>query len=211
MAKIYAVKKGIKTGIFNTWDECKNQVNGFSGAEYKSFTNMSDALSYLGKNIPAENAQTDTSLDVLKHLYNNSEKALAYVDGSYDAKNKRYSCGVVIITDGEMLEYNEVGNDETLIDMHNVAGELLGATRAIEIVKSRNCSEIDIYYDYSGIEKWAEHEWKTNTQGTAAYVEFIDNIRKELKINFFKVKGHTGVELNERVDELAKNALGIKK
>ena len=35
--KIYAVRKGRKTGIFQTWDETKEQVDGFSGAEYKSF------------------------------------------------------------------------------------------------------------------------------------------------------------------------------
>jgi len=35
--KIYAVQKGKKTGIFNTWEECQKQINGFSGAIYKSF------------------------------------------------------------------------------------------------------------------------------------------------------------------------------
>ena len=30
--KVYAVKKGITTGIFNTWNECKRQVHGFPGA-----------------------------------------------------------------------------------------------------------------------------------------------------------------------------------
>ena len=35
--KYYAVRKGKKTGIFQTWDECKLQVTGFSGAEYKRF------------------------------------------------------------------------------------------------------------------------------------------------------------------------------
>lgn len=28
MAKFYAVKEGKKTGIYHTWDECKEQVNG---------------------------------------------------------------------------------------------------------------------------------------------------------------------------------------
>ena len=32
--KYYAVKKGLKTGIFRTWDECKASVNGYSGAVY---------------------------------------------------------------------------------------------------------------------------------------------------------------------------------
>ena len=41
--KIYAVRKGHKTGLFYTWDECKKQVNGFSGAEYKSFQTLDEA------------------------------------------------------------------------------------------------------------------------------------------------------------------------
>jgi len=35
--KIYAVQKGKQTGIFNSWEECQKQINGFSGAIYKSF------------------------------------------------------------------------------------------------------------------------------------------------------------------------------
>ena len=45
--KFYAVKKGKCAGIYNTWDECKSQVNGFSGAEYKSFLTMDEAKEYV--------------------------------------------------------------------------------------------------------------------------------------------------------------------
>ena len=34
--KIYAVRKGNKTGLFYSWDECK-AVHGYSGAEYMDF------------------------------------------------------------------------------------------------------------------------------------------------------------------------------
>ena len=34
--KIYAVKKGKITGVFETWEECKASVEGYPGAEYKS-------------------------------------------------------------------------------------------------------------------------------------------------------------------------------
>ena len=37
--KYYAVRSGRKTGVFLSWAECEEQVKGFSGAEYKSFTN----------------------------------------------------------------------------------------------------------------------------------------------------------------------------
>lgn len=48
--KYYAVKKGKKPGIYQTWDECKKQTNGFSGAKYKSFNSLSDAEDYLNIN-----------------------------------------------------------------------------------------------------------------------------------------------------------------
>jgi ribonuclease HI len=41
--KWYVVWKGIKTGIFDTWDECKAQVHAVEGAKYKSFENKAEA------------------------------------------------------------------------------------------------------------------------------------------------------------------------
>lgn len=50
MAKFYAVRKGNKPGIYRTWDECKEQIHKFKGAEYKSFTSERDALNYINEN-----------------------------------------------------------------------------------------------------------------------------------------------------------------
>ena len=47
--KYYAVKVGEKTGIYETWEECKANVDGYPGALYKSFKNISDAYAYLGQ------------------------------------------------------------------------------------------------------------------------------------------------------------------
>jgi ribonuclease HI len=46
--KYYAVLKGRKTGIFTSWEECEEQVNGFSGAVYKSFKTRGEAEAALG-------------------------------------------------------------------------------------------------------------------------------------------------------------------
>ena len=37
-------------GIYKTWDECKAQVNGFSGASYKGFATLAEAEEYFQKN-----------------------------------------------------------------------------------------------------------------------------------------------------------------
>ena len=45
--KWYAVRRGRKVGLFDTWEKCKNQVHGYSASEYKSFRDINDALTYL--------------------------------------------------------------------------------------------------------------------------------------------------------------------
>ncbi|MFK7050812.1 Ribonuclease H [Flavobacterium columnare] len=35
--KFYVVWKGIETGVFTSWEDCKAQTNGFDGAVFKSF------------------------------------------------------------------------------------------------------------------------------------------------------------------------------
>ena len=45
--KIYAVKNGHEKGLFTSWEDCKKSVDGFAGAVYKSFTNISEAQAYL--------------------------------------------------------------------------------------------------------------------------------------------------------------------
>ena len=46
--KYYAVLKGRKIGIFESWAECEEQINGFSGALYKSFKSRGKAEEALG-------------------------------------------------------------------------------------------------------------------------------------------------------------------
>ena len=39
----YAVARGRKPGIFSTWDECKQQTDGFHGARFKGFKSKQEA------------------------------------------------------------------------------------------------------------------------------------------------------------------------
>lgn len=41
--KFYVVWKGKHPGIFETWDDCKAQIAGFKGAQYKSFSSFAEA------------------------------------------------------------------------------------------------------------------------------------------------------------------------
>ena len=45
----YAVRIGRAPGIYLSWEECKEQVNGFPSAAYKSFTNLKDAQAFISE------------------------------------------------------------------------------------------------------------------------------------------------------------------
>ena len=193
--KYYAVRQGRTIGVFNSWDECKEQVSGYSGAEYKSFMTIEEANAYIKKE---ENAAPDT------------DGAIAYVDGSYLHKKKMFSFGAVIIFGGEEKHFKEAFSDFELASMRNVAGEIKGAEFVMKYCVLINIPSVDIYYDYEGIEKWCSGAWKANKNGTIAYREIYKSCAEKIKISFHKVKGHSGNKYNDLVDSLAKSALGIE-
>lgn len=192
--KYYAVRNGRKTGIFEAWDECKRQVDGFSGAEYKSFAKIEDAKSYLaGVNEAVKPSGT-----------------VAYVDGSYNIETCEFSFGAVIFSGDEVQTFSQKFSDPELAAMRNVAGEIKGSEFVMRYCLENGIDEVAVYYDYEGISAWAEGRWKTNKHGTIAYKEFYDGIKSRLKVTFVKVKGHSGDKYNDMADRLAKDALGIK-
>lgn len=51
--KFYVVWEGLAPGIYDSWDECRLQVEGYPGAKYKSFNSQTDATNAFRGN-PAE-------------------------------------------------------------------------------------------------------------------------------------------------------------
>ncbi len=137
------------------------------------------------------------------------EKITAYVDGSYNVATKEYSYGAVIFAGDKKECFSEKFNDPELATMRNVAGELEGSMKAMRYAVEAGAKELDIFYDYEGIEKWCTGAWKTNKDGTKAYKAFYVQISQKVKVNFHKVKGHSGDRYNDEADVLAKAALGI--
>jgi len=200
--KLYAVKNGRANGIFKSWDECKEQVDGYSGAVYKSFVSLNDANEYLGIAEVTESYEVNVSSDSL---------AMAYVDGSYDDKTKHYSYGMIIFHDQIEERFAEKYSDPLLVGMRNVAGEIIGAQKAMQFCLDNDISSLELCYDYEGIEKWCTGEWKAKKEGTKAYKEFYNEISDILSVKFVKIVGHSGDKYNDIADELAKSALGISK
>lgn len=196
--KYYAVKVGKTPGIYNTWDDCKAQVDGVSGATYKSFKTAAEAAEYMGWGSETKAPDSEAPYD-----------GVAYVDGSYNVATGEFSYGVVMFHEGTELHFNRKFDDASLAEMRNVAGEIKGAEAAMEYAYNNGIKRLSIYHDYEGIAKWPLRQWKANKEETKAYQAFYDNIAKNVDITFIKVKGHSGDKYNDEADRLAKEALGI--
>ena len=182
-------------------EECENQVKGYSGAKYKKFSSYEEAKNFVNSNDKIYEAKNPLKLK--------DNEMVAYVDGSFDKDSRYYSYGVVIFTAEGKKTYSQKENDEIMVDMRNVAGEIKGAMYAMEHALRNGKDVLYLHYDYLGIEKWAIGEWKTNKDGTRKYKEYYDSIKDKLKVKFEKVKAHSGVKYNEEADKLAKEALNI--
>lgn len=202
--KYYAVKKGIKPGVYETWEECKENIRGFSGAEYRSFKTKEEAQAFV-----------DAGTINLEEVNLDELTSYAFVDGSFNIDTRVYGYGGFLMykkeddTDFTKVTLKGSGSDEDTAAMQNVAGEILGSQAAIEKAIELELKELTIFYDYMGIEMWAKGLWQCNKKGTLRYQQYCKSVKDKITLNFVKVKGHTGIEGNEEADKLAKEAVGI--
>lgn len=220
--KVYAVKKGRTTGLFMTWADCQEQVTGFPGAVFKSFEDPNAALAWLMGSANATAAPTKTR--TAHRAATSAHQAptapapsdadtdfIIYTDGSC-LRNPAGPGGWAMVAkamaDGEVTERSG-GSPSTT----NNKMELTAAIEALRFAPegSRVALYTDSQYLKNGITKWI-FAWKRRGWKKAdgqpvlnqpLWIE-LDNLYNSHKVTFHWVKGHAGVDLNERCDELAK-------
>jgi len=125
----------------------------------------------------------------------------AYVDGSY--KDGKVGWGAVIVKSGKLYgEFSGVVDDKDVMGTRQVAGELRAVEEVIFWCKEQKVKEINIHYDYAGISEWVTGAWKAKNPVTQKYRDYVRS--SCLKINWIKVKSHSGVKYNDMADELAR-------
>lgn len=131
-----------------------------------------------------------------------------FVDGSF--MNGKVGYGFLIIKDGIVLKksFGKLGDEYSrYFNLRNVLGEIKAIIESIEFCIKEGLTEIHIHYDYEGLKKWANLEWKAKNEITHQYQEYILDASKKLKIIWLKEKAHSDSMLNAFADRLAKKAL----
>ena len=220
--KIYAVRNGRQTGLFTTWAECQKQVNGYAGARFKGFTNAEEAMRWLSGDDTAASPSARVSAHHPVHppksqpLHrtnpsNADQDYIIYTDGSC-LRNPDGPGGWAMVArtmaTGAVSEQSG-GHPSTT----NNRMELTAAIKALQWAPSgsRVALYTDSQYLKNGITRWLaawkRRGWKKADGMPVLNRELwmaLDALYASHIVTFHWVKGHAGIDLNERCDQLAK-------
>jgi len=129
------------------------------------------------------------------------------VDGSF--QNGKTSYGAIIRKEGKVIKkLSGIVSVRDVDGSRQIAGELQAVIESVNWCLKKSITDVTIYYDYAGIENWARGRWMAKKNITKQYAMFMN--KAGLKIEWHKIKSHTGVYWNEEADKLAINALTSK-
>jgi ribonuclease HI len=166
----YVVWQGKKTGIFNSWDECKRQVEGVKGAQYMGFYTLDEAKMALEKTydfFKGQKGKKKKLTDKEIERYGKPIGEAIAVDAAFNGKTK-------------MLEYQGVFVETSTLLFHfgpikggtNNIGEFLAIVHAMAY-EQKNNFRYPIYSDSKTALSWIRRK-KCNTK--------IDKSRENVKI-----------------------------
>lgn len=146
-------------------------------------------------------------------------KLKIYVDGSFNPATYNWGAGSIIIDENNRTLDEIIDSDFDHYGSRNIVGECFSVINALKKIYDgydlTSVDEIEIYYDYKGIEKWVNRQWQASSDIAKEYVQKVRSLIRELLVNkdvevtFHKVKAHSDDEFNDRADRLAKRACGV--
>lgn len=191
MSKYYVVVRGKVPGIYRTWAETQAMISGYSGAVHKSFKTEKEAQEFYTKSKPSVNIDYNT---------------IIYTDGSGRGNENSCGFGVVIIGKEKYEAYGKVPRTVYKNDATNNVAELYAIYIALSLSNDSNILiKTDSNYSIDCCTVWI-HEWlKTGRSNVDNYdlVYAIYNKMKNRNIGFQYVEAHSGIEYNEKADQLA--------
>ncbi|MDR2064202.1 MAG: ribonuclease H family protein [Prevotellaceae bacterium] len=183
--KYFVVWNGRQNGIFNSWEECKKQVDKFPKAKYKGFTSKKEA----------EEAFVSGYENCIKKsiLSENSEKKLFVLNAVQPIVQSVCVDAACSGNPGDM-EYrgvnmengNQIFHQGPFKEGTNNIGEFLAIVHGLALLKQKN-SNLPIYSDSKIAISWVKNKkCRTNldkTENNAKLFEIIERAEKWLNSN----------------------------
>ena len=112
-------------------------------------------------------------------------------------------CPLPIIKLQQCKNLTKKGQTIKLVTDHSCSVESI-----TDFCKKNKISCVTIYYDYAGLEYWANGTWKANNELSKEYQQKMQSLT-DVNVEFIKVPAHTNNKYNERADKAAKIGCGI--
>ena len=175
--KFYVVWKGKKPGVYTSWNVCKRQIDGFEGAEYKSFADIEEAEIAFSKNYAAykgKNTKVPKLSSAEKAKYGQPILESIAVDAACAGNpGKMEYRGVFTHNEKEIFRKGPYAKGT------NNIGEFLALVHGIALLKQKNKEEIPIYSDSKIAMSWVrQKKCKTNLRFDASTKELLDLIKR---------------------------------
>lgn len=129
----YAVHKGREPGIYNSWDECKEQIDKFSKAKYKKCKTYDEAERYV---------KTGT-LYYKEPPYQHTSEIDIYTDGSLFRRLGHIYSGYGFTIPSKNINKSFILEEPKT----NNRAELMAILKAIELYKPEDKIKLNIYTD----------------------------------------------------------------
>lgn len=180
--KFYVVWKGVKPGIYSSWDDCKSQVSGFENALYKSFPTLEEAEKAFSSN-PWKSLNSPQGNKVKS---NSSKESAATPNSSIKILPESIAVDAACSGNPGLMEYRGVfvGDGKEIFHMGPMAegtnniGEFLAIVHALALLKKKN-STIPIYSDSVNAMKWISNKkCKTKLEETPANQPIFELIER---------------------------------
>lgn len=186
--KYYVVWKGKETGVFSSWDKVKKLVQGFEGAQYKSFTDKAEAEKAFKKNYKDYKGK-DTKKPMLsakeKAKYGQPIAQSLSVDAACSGNpGKMEYRGVLTDSKKEIFKMGPYENGT------NNIGEFLALVHGIALLKNKGLHKTPIYSDSKIAMSWLKKkECRTNItfdSTNSELLKLIQRAEKWLKENSYQ-------------------------
>ena len=138
--KFYVVWKGRKRGVFSSWEACAAQVNGYTGAQYKSFTNRAAAEQALRGKFTAQAGKPVSSGDWLFAPHPPVAESVV-VDAACSGSPGRLEYRGVDLRSGKEIFHQGPYENGT-----NNVGEFLAIVHALVMLEQKG-SKLPVYSD----------------------------------------------------------------
>jgi len=200
----YAVANGKNIGIYNTWDECKSQVDDFQGAIYKKFSSFEEATEFIN--------------DYNNNLY-------IYTDGACihnGSPNAKAGFGIFFSKDNPLNVSKQLSGK----NLTNNIAELSAVIHAINIVKNTKFKNKIIVTDSEYVikcattygSKLADRDWKPKKDKVIPNLELVKEIyelTQTYNIKYKHIMAHTGAKDKHSIgnyyaDLLANRSIGVE-